>query len=192
VLDFFPHTLLPLFFHRLHNTQEMASLRLGEMPVNFILYITDPSPDNFAVDETSNKLKVVDLENIIIVDKEDLILSKANDSNKLLVSESMDCEKRKGVMSKCFAFSTEDLCKRPLTDHNYYAVCAGILAPDPLVAEFPKGLLHSIPKGDTEQLSGLSDLVEQCRDPSQGTMGLTRVEAAQKLIKLLDEYLLNE
>lgn len=54
---------------------EMANF-FEENPTNFILYMTDPSPHNFAVDEETQKLKMIDLENIIIVDKEQLIQSK--------------------------------------------------------------------------------------------------------------------
>lgn len=53
---------------------EMAN-RFGENPTNFILYMADPSPDNFAVNEETNTLKLIDLENIIVVDKEELIKS---------------------------------------------------------------------------------------------------------------------
>jgi hypothetical protein len=56
---------------------EMANL-FGENPSNFILYITDPSPDNFAVDENTNTLKMIDLENIIVVDKFQLLESMEN------------------------------------------------------------------------------------------------------------------
>jgi len=47
-----------------------------ENPTNFILYLTDMTPDNFAVDEETHKLKVIDLEDFIVVDKEVLIKSK--------------------------------------------------------------------------------------------------------------------
>lgn len=42
---------------------------------NFILYMTDVSPDNFAVDDQTYKVKLIDLENIIVVDKEELFKS---------------------------------------------------------------------------------------------------------------------
>lgn len=47
-----------------------------ENPTKFILYLSDPQADNFAVTENTNIVKLVDLENVIIVDKEILIQSK--------------------------------------------------------------------------------------------------------------------
>lgn len=60
--------------HLARQLLEMAN-RFGDNPSNFVLYITDPSPDNFAVNEETNTLKMIDLENIIVVDKGQLIES---------------------------------------------------------------------------------------------------------------------
>lgn len=53
----------------------MANL-FYENPTQFILYMTDPQANNFAVTDNSNIVKLVDLENIIVVDKEVLLKSK--------------------------------------------------------------------------------------------------------------------
>lgn len=54
---------------------KMAKL-FYENPTNFILYLTDPQADNFAVTDNTNLVRLVDLENLIIVDKEVLIKSE--------------------------------------------------------------------------------------------------------------------
>lgn len=69
------HALIYALAHLALQLIEMVN-KFGENPTNFILYMTDPSPDNFAVNENTNSLKMIDLENIIVVDKEELILSK--------------------------------------------------------------------------------------------------------------------
>lgn len=55
---------------------EMANL-FYENPTNFIIYLTDMSPDNFAVDEDTQVVKAIDLENFMVVDKEVLMRSTA-------------------------------------------------------------------------------------------------------------------
>jgi len=127
---------------------EMAN-KFYENPTNFINDFTDMSPDNFAVDEDTLTVRAVDLENFIVVDKEALIRSKSvqlrsmvnfqeycpefqymlalgtsPENDKLLESESMPCDQGSKTETPCFSFSTEDLCVRPHTDHNHYAICA--------------------------------------------------------------------
>jgi hypothetical protein len=181
------------FLIRAQFARQLLSManKFNENPTNFILYLTDISPENFAVDEKTNMVKVVDLENIVVVDKEILIKSKAKNANQLLVSESVPCEEGGNADQLCFGYLTDDLCERPLSDHNYYAICAGLLAPGALSTEFPDGLLHSLPEELTKS-SEFSEILLKCKDPrtqiSNSRIG-TRVEAAQTLIKLLDEYL---
>lgn len=68
-------------------------------------------------------------------------------------------------------------------------VFQGILAHDPLTADFSRGLLHSIPEEDKANLPHFEDLLQQCKDPAHGVMDMTRVEAAQELLRLLTQYL---
>lgn len=52
------------------------------------------------------------------------ILGKVSNHEKLLVAESSYCKNEGNAENMCFSFSTDDLCERPRTDHNYYAICA--------------------------------------------------------------------
>ncbi|ODN01116.1 Deleted in autism protein 1 [Orchesella cincta] len=166
---------------------KMANL-FYENPTQYIIYLTDPQADNFAVVENTNIVKLVDLENLMVVDKELLIQSKAKDADKLAVSESVTCEDQGRYTKECFSYSVDDLCDRPRIDHNYYAVCAGLLAPG-LSYDFPQGLLHSLPDEDSDKLQSLPGMLLQCKNPKLGKLGLNRIEAAQRLIEILDSYL---
>ncbi|XP_025271210.1 deleted in autism protein 1 homolog isoform X2 [Camponotus floridanus] len=82
----------------------------------FGFYVTDVSADNIAVDY-NNVAKFIDLENIIVVDK--------NISQKDIPEEWHELQKNMMHFdcSNCFAFSAEDICNHHLSDHNYYAIC---------------------------------------------------------------------
>jgi len=53
----------------------------------------------------------------------------------LLEAESSACGTDGNRENMCFSFSTKDLCERPLTDHNYYAVCAVSITSTKLIAQ---------------------------------------------------------
>ncbi|CAG7731074.1 unnamed protein product [Allacma fusca] len=158
------------------------AFKLSDNDTDFILYLADISPDNFAVNEDDYKVKVIDLENIIIVDKTQL---DKTGNNKVHVSESMNCQNKQSGNSEgqCFSVSTEELCVYPVTDHNFYAICAGLLASDPLSQEFPEGLLHNPPSELSN--SKFNEYLESCRVPGPK---YNRIEAAQKLRELLENY----
>ncbi|XP_012530436.1 divergent protein kinase domain 2A isoform X2 [Monomorium pharaonis] len=82
----------------------------------FSFYLTDISADNIAVDH-ENVAKFIDLENIIIVDKDISQEDKLKEWQKIHNNMMhLDCP-------NCFAFSAEDICNHHLSDHNYYAIC---------------------------------------------------------------------
>ncbi|KAF2354188.1 FAM69 protein-kinase domain [Trinorchestia longiramus] len=73
------------------------------------LYLTDPRPDNFVVDE-ENKVWLVDAENIILVDSlTDGLAPKEHQNDGL------------GCLD-CLSFDPDDLCNHTTADHNYFAV----------------------------------------------------------------------
>ena len=89
---------------------------------DFILYLTDVSFENFAVD-SSGKVTVIDLENIIVVDTLAIKAKKPLDWNEPHEGTFDDCEGK-----NCLTFSTDDLCSRVQSDHNYHAVCRNLLS----------------------------------------------------------------
>ena len=40
--------------------------------------------------------------------------------------------------SDCFSYSVEDLCSHETSDHNYFGVCQGILAPNAFSLDIPQ------------------------------------------------------
>ncbi|XP_026826615.1 deleted in autism protein 1 homolog isoform X2 [Ooceraea biroi] len=111
----------------------------------FGFYLTDISYDNIAVDY-NNVAKFIDLENIIIVDKNPSrkgnrvyykIIRKSKLRNSMnmaiqLTHQSVDRPEKWQELHEntmhldcpnCFAFSAEDICNHHLSDHNYYAIC---------------------------------------------------------------------
>jgi hypothetical protein len=69
---------------------EMANF-LGENESEMILYLTDPSADNFAVKEDSLDVKYIDLEGLIVVDKRELIKCKINISYRNPLKLEITC-----------------------------------------------------------------------------------------------------
>lgn len=127
------------------------------------LYLTDWSPDNFAV-TSEGQLKLVDLENIILVNKTVTIQEKAPGWNIEHHSVAFGCEDR-----KCFSYSVEDLCTHEKSDHNVFGACQGIL----------NWLLKDIPN-HVDPI--IQRLIDECAWPSQPG---GRVEAAEQLIERL-------
>ncbi|XP_072034635.1 divergent protein kinase domain 2A-like [Amphiura filiformis] len=143
----------------------------------FGLYMTDVSFDNFAIDE-EGKVFVVDAENIIVVDRRQIKEDAAPMWDQRHQAFHDECQKHPG----CLTFSSEILCKRYHSDHNYYAVCHGILgADDDDTIRQPGGLLHDIPSTLNEK-EQLETLLLECKKPSKA---YGRYEIAAELLTLL-------
>ncbi|KAK4319415.1 hypothetical protein Pmani_009650 [Petrolisthes manimaculis] len=127
----------------------------------FRLYLTDVSLDNFAVD-SHGKVKIIDAENIVMVDPTTDGLDRSEHIN-----EGFGCW-------DCLSFSYEDLCGHIFADHNYFAVCKGMLSSQSFSRDLPKGLLHSPPDWVMEQHPTFFSLVEDCARPSSHSTTLPR------------------
>ncbi|KAL0115461.1 hypothetical protein PUN28_010769 [Cardiocondyla obscurior] len=147
---------------------------------NFGFYLTDVSADNIAVDN-ENVAKFIDLENIIIVDK-----------NVSQEDEPKGWQKiHKNTMHfdfpnlNCFSYSAEDICNHYLSDHNYYAICQLLLNAEnqnPFFGEF----LHDIPTNIEQQYPDIQYLLRQCAIPDSKN---SRIFFGQQLKILLDTIL---
>ncbi|GFT47692.1 divergent protein kinase domain 2A [Nephila pilipes] len=144
---------------------------LTENASDFALYMTDVNMDNFAVRPDGTVL-LVDVENIVVVDR----LNIKTDQNKLHHSKGEFCK-------DCLNFSFDDLCSYNQSDHNYYAICKGLLVPGSYFS--PKGLLHDIPK-EVEIQTNLSLLVKECADP---TKMFNRFHIVPKLLQIMKSLL---
>ncbi|KAL7648160.1 UNVERIFIED_CONTAM: hypothetical protein RMT77_000062 [Armadillidium vulgare] len=134
------------------------------------IYLTDPSSDNFAVDSKGN-VKLVDLENIVLVDSQ-----KGNLEKSVHFNEGNGC-------SGCFSYDYEDLCNFFKADHNYFAICKGLLSSSPFTSSLPGGLLHSIPENILKKYPNLLKLIEECAQPESYS---NRLEPAKILLKTLN------
>ncbi|CAK9801676.1 Divergent protein kinase domain 2A [Anthophora plagiata] len=146
---------------------------------DFGFYLTDISVDNIAID-LNNNVKFVDLENVIVVDKNIIPAERVTAWNQLQVNtENFSC-------SECLAFSSIEICNHKISDHNYYAICKVLLALNSNNSIFPGGLLHDIPTDILETYPNLQYLVEQCVAPQ---ISFNRIKAGMELKKLLDDIL---
>ncbi|XP_053635768.1 divergent protein kinase domain 2A isoform X1 [Cherax quadricarinatus] len=126
----------------------------------FRLYLTDVSLDNFAVD-SKGKVKIIDAENIVMVDPSIPGLDPTEH-----VNDGFGCR-------DCLSFSYEDLCGHTFSDHNFFAVCKGILSSSAFSQDLPEGLLHSPPSWVFEEYPLLLSLVEDCAGHPSGTNAYT-------------------
>ncbi|XP_014484464.1 PREDICTED: deleted in autism protein 1 homolog isoform X1 [Dinoponera quadriceps] len=143
---------------------------------NFGFYLTDVSADNIAVDH-EDVAKFIDLENIIIVDKNIPPKKRSKDWHELQENRlHLD-------FPNYFAFSSKDICNRHLSDHNYYAICQlllGVGNENP----FPGGFLHDIPI--RWQTRNVEYLLQQCAVPNSND---SRIIFGQRLKTSLDTLL---
>lgn len=124
----------------------------------FVLYWTDLSLENLVVD-SSGKVTVIDLEDIIVVDREAIARTKPRkDWDELHQSSFDDCNGR-----NCLTFSPDDLCTHANSDHNYFAACRNILseyANEPSLG-LMGGLLHDMPNYAKDDWD-LQHLLHEC------------------------------
>ncbi|XP_066260689.1 divergent protein kinase domain 2A [Euwallacea similis] len=122
-----------------------VSLKFTFEHAKYRLYLTDISPDNIAVNVSSLKVSVVDLENAVLQRK----------------VERMDTFHYTQHSSYGeYAFSKSEICSRTISDHNIYSVCMLLLSPSAPYPMMSGGLLHSPPS--TVDASRLFAQIELC------------------------------
>eukprot|EP00058_Branchiostoma_floridae_P007590 XP_002593078.1 hypothetical protein BRAFLDRAFT_72848 [Branchiostoma floridae] len=147
---------------------------------DFGLYLTDISYENFGVTSDGN-LFVIDVENVIVVDKQKIKADKPRNWEARYQSHFDECP----GMSNCLSFDVSALCRYLHTDHNYYAVCRNMLSEYASEMGKPGGLLHDPP--ETVVRDGtLQRLLAECAKP-RTLYG--RFDAAKELIELLGSFL---
>lgn len=140
----------------------------------FRFYLTDVSPDNIAVD-ANGSVYFIDLENVIIVDRNIPEHEKPISWMSQHVSEQYECK-------SCFTFSRSEICNHHISDHNLYAVCQHLLSPKAVPGIMPGGLLHSIPHQVLENYPRLPRILTECGESS---VPFGRFKAADQLLYLL-------
>ncbi|XP_043254568.1 divergent protein kinase domain 2A-like [Colletes gigas] len=149
---------------------------------DFGFYLTDVSADNIAID-SNNNAKFVDLENMIIVDKNFLSEEESTTWNRLQENtENLNC-------TDCLVYSPIEICDHKISDHNYYAICKILLAFNINNSVFPDGLLHNIPADILKNYPNVRYLTEQCVTPQKP---FTRIIAGMQLKELLDTIIKDE
>ncbi len=98
------------------------------------LYLTDWSPDNFAVSDSDGRLRLVDGEDLVLVDAGLIREERGPGWDVKHHHAPEDC--RGGGL----CYSTADLCTHAQSDLNLYGACAGLLAPTSL--GFDVGVRH--------------------------------------------------
>ncbi|XP_015429683.1 PREDICTED: deleted in autism protein 1 homolog, partial [Dufourea novaeangliae] len=149
---------------------------------NFGFYLTDVSADNIAVD-SNNNAKFIDLENVIVVDKNVRSEESSKTWNQLHENtENFTC-------SGCLIFSSVDICNHKISDHNYYAICKMLFASHTTGNTLPDGFLHDIPAGILQTYPNILNLMQQCITPVRPS---TRIIAGMQLKQLLDTIVENK
>ena len=133
------------------------------------LYLTDWNLDNFAVSENLH-VKLIDLENIILVNRTMIKITKAPGWNVDHHSVAFGCEKE-----DCFSYSVEDICSHYVSDHNVFGACFGVIKP--LLQKYVPDEIRA-----THPL--LERLINECTWPSNPG---GRLEAAKQLIDILKQ-----
>lgn len=88
----------------------------------FRIYLTDATPDNIVVDETTLEISYIDLDNVLMVDslvyveKENHDLKAPETWNHIYKHEYIECD-------NCFAYIPDEMCAHHLSDTNLFAMC---------------------------------------------------------------------
>ncbi|XP_005106013.1 divergent protein kinase domain 2A [Aplysia californica] len=144
---------------------------------DFALYLTDVSFENFAVD-SSGKVTVIDLENIIVVDTLAIKARKPRGWDEPHEAMFSECEGK-----NCLMFSTQDLCSRVKSDHNYNAICRNLLSHYANENGLVGGLLHDMPVSAND-FWDLGNLLEECARPTDKE---GRWRAKEKMMVALED-----
>ncbi|KAL6266288.1 hypothetical protein P5V15_003147 [Pogonomyrmex californicus] len=144
----------------------------------FAFYLTDVSADNIAVDH-ENVAKFIDLENIIVVDKNVSQEERPKEWQKIHMN-TMHFD-----YPNYFIFSAKDICNHHLSDHNYYAICQLLLSSGN-ENPFPGGFLHDIPINIQQLYPDIEYLLQQCGIPDSTS---SRIFFGQQFKALLDVIL---
>ncbi|XP_046333377.2 divergent protein kinase domain 2A-like [Haliotis rufescens] len=145
----------------------------------FALYWTDLTYENLSVD-AAGKVKVIDLENIIVVDLMAIAATKPKGWDEFLESPFDECGGK-----NCLGFSTAKLCSHVNSDHNYYAACRNILSQYANEDGKPGGLLHDMPDHARDYWD-LEHLLNECARP-QTVQG--RIKVKDKLISAFENLM---
>ncbi len=116
---------------------------VGENDLGVALYLTDWSADNFAVSAIDGKLRLVDGEDLVLVDVGLVRQERAPGWD--VVHHSPGCGEEGGGEQSKFCYSVADLCTHAESDLNVYGACAGLLADGGFGGGHEKGLLHGAP-----------------------------------------------
>ncbi|KAL5005197.1 hypothetical protein ScPMuIL_018653 [Solemya velum] len=146
---------------------------------DFVLYWTDLSYENLAVD-SAGKVRIIDAEHIIVVDKKSISKVRPKGWDDLLESTFDDCGGK-----NCLNFNVDGLCSHTHSDHNYYAACRNLLSKfaDESAQGMPGGLLHDMPKYARNDFD-LEYLLNECTRPSSSQK---RLHVKDDIINALDE-----
>lgn len=145
----------------------------------FRLYVTDLSLYNIAVG-LDGILKIVDGENIVVVDLEKIENDRPNNFDVPYASDNAGCEHLPSD-PHCVSYSEQDMCNRLYNDHNYFAVCQELFSS---LDSF--GLMNGLPDYILERFPLILKYQSDCY--SSSTPG-TREKAAKNLISIYGEIL---
>jgi len=135
------------------------------------LYPTDWDPNHFCVDKSTGSVKLVDLENIVIVNTS---IIQHSSSHK---SDNLGCDEKK----QCYSYSIPQLCQHRKSDHNIFGICSNILSPSP----FSLNLLRDAPDQITSKFRSFPGLLDICWKGGQPSRKDARWKAARNIEKIL-------
>lgn len=139
------------------------------------IYLTDATPDNIVVDESTLAIAYIDLDNVLMVDS-----SAYNDSSskkplhwdQIHRHEIIDCD-------NCFSYVPDELCAHHLSDINLFATCQLLIKASHSSEQ--RGLLHSIPDDVLQEFPELPNALKYCVKCPLGDC-VNRFEVAKELL----------
>ncbi|EFX71406.1 hypothetical protein DAPPUDRAFT_327242 [Daphnia pulex] len=146
---------------------------------DFRLYLTDLSLFNTAVG-SDGTLKIVDGENIVMVDLEKIRKDRPENFDVPYASDNAGCE-HLPFDPHCMSYSEQDMCNRLHNDHNFFAVCRELFSP---LDSF--GLANGLPEKILKRFPLIPVYQTDCYS---STIPGVRKSAAKNLISIYKEIL---
>eukprot|EP00117_Sycon_ciliatum_P028078 scpid61856/ scgid5056/ UPF0672 protein C3orf58 len=168
-----------------------TTIKLTDNAEQWIFHLLDVEEDNFAVHYNSTLdryvVTLIDLEHMIIVNKNDPVFLGEFTSNDRVVSVSETFAACAKESRNCQVVFPAQLCAAGLQDTNYYYICRNLLYADhhwagDQIVSWTSGLLHDPPDKAVKQ--SLTRLANECILNNQGH---GRLQAYRKLSRLLSK-----
>ncbi|CAF0829925.1 unnamed protein product [Didymodactylos carnosus] len=168
------------FPFRVHLVRELLQTMydLNNAHPELIIYYPDINLENFVYNETEKKVKVIDLEYIVVVEKHKVKMQEIDEKTESSIVEQAECGE------SCTEYSAATFCTTFMEDFNIKQVCRYLLGS--ITKHDQKKILHDIPLS-LDHKYNISQTIDLC---GSTTSTKKRLETYHQLLTIFDSILI--